>query len=72
MNYRQLKALARDHLELPHIHASGHASGPELKAFVREVGPGVLFPVHTEHPELFKGLAKQVLSHIELKSVYEI
>jgi ribonuclease J len=60
-----------DH-ELPHIHASGHASGPELKAFVREVGPEVLFPIHTEHPEMFKGLAGQVHERIELGKAYEI
>jgi len=35
------------------IHASGHASGPEINALVREISPKVLFPVHTEHPELF-------------------
>ena len=35
-------------------HASGHASGPELKALVTAINPERVFPVHTERPELFK------------------
>ena len=35
-------------------HASGHASGPELKAMITEINPERVFPVHTERPELFK------------------
>jgi len=60
-----------DH-ELLHVHASGHVSGVELKAFVREVGPKQIFPVHTEHPELFKGLASGVHERVELGKAYEI
>ena len=38
----------------PHyIHASGHASGPEIKRLIEEINPKLVFPVHTEHPELF-------------------
>jgi len=33
------------------LHASGHATGPELRDFVRRVHPHILIPVHTEHPE---------------------
>jgi ribonuclease J len=33
------------------LHASGHATGPELRNFVRRVHPRILIPVHTEHPE---------------------
>ncbi|MBC7228604.1 MAG: MBL fold metallo-hydrolase [Thermoflexales bacterium] len=35
----------------PGYHASGHASGPELIQFVREVRPRLLIPVHTECPQ---------------------
>lgn len=35
----------------PGFHASGHASGPELLEWVREVHPRVLIPIHTEQPE---------------------
>ena len=54
------------------IHCSGHAPGPELKEFVREVAPRRLFPVHTEHPEFFAGLAGEVQDQIQLGKVYEI
>ena len=32
------------------LHASGHAPGPALLQFVREVRPQVLVPIHTEDP----------------------
>jgi len=38
------------------MHVSGHASGKELLDMIREVQPEVLYPVHTEHKELFKVL----------------
>ena len=36
------------------IHASGHASGTELKRLINEINPKILIPIHTEKPELFK------------------
>jgi ribonuclease J len=36
------------------MHASGHASGPELLEIVRSVAPRTVFPIHTEHPEFFR------------------
>jgi ribonuclease J len=33
------------------LHASGHASGPQLRDFVQRVHPRMLIPIHTEHPE---------------------
>ncbi len=35
------------------IHASGHASGPELLQFARAIQPKTVVPIHTEHPEIF-------------------
>lgn len=35
------------------LHASGHASGPELLELIREINPQVLLPIHTEDPEYF-------------------
>ena len=35
------------------LHASGHASGADLLALVKEIDPKVLIPVHTERPDLF-------------------
>ena len=36
------------------VHASGHASGLEIKRLAHEVNPQVLYPIHTEHPESFE------------------
>jgi len=35
-------------------HASGHASGDEIKAMIKDINPEILISIHTEHPELFK------------------
>jgi ribonuclease J len=54
------------------VHASGHCSGAEIEAIVKKVRPRQLFPVHTEHPELFKGLVGQVRELIKLGETYKI
>ncbi len=36
------------------MHASGHASDPELKSIVRDVAADAVVPIHTEHPEAFR------------------
>lgn len=36
------------------FHASGHADGPALEAFVEEINPGKIIPVHTESLEWFR------------------
>ena len=40
-------------LSFHQMHASGHASGPELLELIRSVAPRTVYPVHTEHPEAF-------------------
>ena len=35
------------------LHSSGHASAPELLEIVETINPGVVIPIHTEHPALF-------------------
>ena len=35
-------------------HASGHASGPELRKMVEEIAPVAIVPIHTENPALFR------------------
>ncbi|MFA5364308.1 MAG: MBL fold metallo-hydrolase RNA specificity domain-containing protein [Candidatus Bathyarchaeia archaeon] len=49
------------------IHASGHASGPELQEMIDKIQPKLLIPVHTEHPEKFTNKSGQV--HIPVKGV---
>ena len=34
-------------------HASGHASGDEIKEMIKQINPITLIPIHTENPELF-------------------
>jgi len=47
-------------LSFHQMHASGHASGPELLEIVRSVAPTNLYPIHTEHPEAFAPSAAAV------------
>ncbi|MCL5985132.1 MAG: MBL fold metallo-hydrolase [Actinobacteria bacterium] len=42
-------------------HASGHASGREIAEAMDAIKPKLVFPVHTEHPESFRGLAQNVI-----------
>ncbi len=44
------------------MHASGHASGPELLELVRSTGARQVFPIHTEHPEAFVPIGASVQS----------
>ncbi len=37
-------------------HASGHATGDEIREMVKEIDPRVLLPIHTEHPEMMRGI----------------
>ena len=48
-------------LHLVQLHASGHCSQPEVRDLVRTVNPGVVVPVHTEHPELFESFGPRVV-----------
>ncbi len=36
------------------LHASGHASGPDLLRIVRAIAPRVLIPIHTGRPEFYQ------------------
>lgn len=44
-----------DHFGLPmyHVHCSGHIMPGELKEALARIGPEVVYPMHTEHPELY-------------------
>ncbi|MFW6117760.1 MAG: MBL fold metallo-hydrolase RNA specificity domain-containing protein, partial [Thermoproteota archaeon] len=39
------------------VHASGHASGPEILEMIRKIKPKRLYPVHTEKPQAFTKLS---------------
>lgn len=36
------------------VHASGHASGPEIAEMIEKISPETVIPVHTERPEIFE------------------
>ena len=47
-------------MKLYKTHVSGHASGPQLKEFVKTVNPKIVIPIHTQHPEIFDKWWKDV------------
>jgi ribonuclease J len=63
--------LAHFGLTFHQMHASGHASGPELDRIVRGVAPRSVFPIHTEHPEAFEKMGHRVRSP-ELSTPYDL
>ena len=40
-------------MSMQKTHVSGHASGPQLKEFVKVVKPKMLVPIHTQHAEIY-------------------
>lgn len=44
-----------DHFGLPmyHVHSSGHIMPGELKAALDKIKPEMVYPIHTDHPELY-------------------
>ncbi len=48
-------------LRFHQMHASGHASGPELDRLIDDVGAAAVYPVHTEQPEAFRREGRPVV-----------
>jgi len=48
-------------MRLELAHTSGHCTAEDIAELVERVRPKRVVPVHTEHPELFRGLADNVL-----------
>lgn len=42
-------------------HCSGHARGKDLLDSVREIGAKTVYPIHTEHPEVFESISKNTV-----------
>lgn len=38
-------------------HCSGHMNGTDLKELIERINPKTLFPIHTEHPGMFRQLS---------------
>lgn len=45
-----------EHFEIKEFsaHASGHASGNEIRDMIKEIGAETVIPVHTENPDMFE------------------
>jgi ribonuclease J len=41
-------------------HCSGHINGTDLKEMIQIINPQKIYPIHTEHPEIFKDFSKKV------------
>ena len=52
--------MTRYGLEVHQCHASGHASGEDLRWLVETIGPDVVVPIHTERPEAFREFHDEV------------
>ncbi|MDP7080750.1 MAG: MBL fold metallo-hydrolase [Candidatus Undinarchaeales archaeon] len=63
-----------DHFGLKRVnaHCSGHASGPELRELINRIAPNRLFPIHTEHPELFTGLETNDVVRVKVAKEYTL
>jgi ribonuclease J len=42
------------------LHASGHASGPEIFETISKIKPKHVFPIHTEKPTIFRDKCQHV------------
>lgn len=51
-----------DHFGLPmyHVHCSGHIMPVQLKEAVARIGSKVVYPIHTDHPELYAKFISEV------------
>ena len=38
-------------------HCSGHICGSDLKDLIKKIKPKEIYPIHTEHPGLFKDIS---------------
>ncbi|MEM1584251.1 MAG: MBL fold metallo-hydrolase [Nitrososphaerota archaeon] len=56
-------------LDTRRIHASGHANREDLLKLVKEIGPKIVIPIHTENPREFKRLLEK--EDIKVEIMYE-
>jgi ribonuclease J len=47
-------------LKKHHFHCSGHADGKEIREMIQTINPKELIPIHTQQPELFEKIHKNV------------
>ena len=59
-------------LRFVQAHCSGHITGDDLRELIRRVKPLELYPIHTEHPELFKKLEVGNIRMVEEGKEYQV
>jgi ribonuclease J len=78
--YNEEQELSQDRIDawLEHFsmnkfqsHCSGHARGKDLLNIVAEIDSKMLYPIHTEHPELYQKVSKSV-TLVEESKKYEV
>ena len=63
--------LQRFGMERHQIHCSGHARSRDLFQVVKEIDSQMLFPVHSEHPEMFVRATRK-MTIVEEAKVYSL
>jgi ribonuclease J len=53
-----------------YYHASGHASGAQIREMIDTINPKQIFPIHTEHPEAFN--YENAINEIRYGKKYQI
>ena len=59
-------------LDLHKIHASGHASGPDLRMFIENVKPKISIPIHTEMAKLYKKILGEDVKILNQGDTFEV
>ena len=60
-DYQRLKARAvHFDFRIFQSHCSGHSYAEDRMTIVKEINPKYFFPVHTEHPEMFKRTTQNI------------
>ena len=60
ISFDRMKAWIKHfNLKFVQSHCSGHINGTELRELIKIITPKVLFPIHTEHPGVFRTLSMQ-------------
>jgi len=47
-------------------HVSGHASRLELKEIIKRINPGIIIPIHTQHPDEFHKIVEEIGTGIKV------
>jgi ribonuclease J len=62
ISYERMKNwLNHFNIKFVQSHCSGHISGQDLFELIETVNPKAVYPIHTEHPDLFKKLSMKTI-----------